>query len=428
MNKLDSTSFIEICTLQPGYYKLQVASNCPSPYLELIDRVDCGRGCLLAAGTTYLLHVNKPLEHGALGAASGIISSLEVNELVKISVLPRPLYVTVKLIALFRRHALQNFGPGEKLIIQDMDKIGLEKIAFDNAEFRSLRHYCLDDVSIASRDWPWIESGWPRVPVATLRKPRACDQQAAVCIYVHMHYWETWPEIENVLLSINIDFDLIITSTTERKADFERIRAAFPRCWIIVTENRGRDVGPFMQLLKIGAFDRYTAVCKIHGKLSIKGARETLSGVRNRRYALACLLAGIACERAYLAFDKDSSLGLLGPRNLLLPSPGQSAKKYIRTERKKMARIFQRAHTAFEVESVRFFAGTMFWFRPAALDRLRRAEIGIEDFEPECGAKRNTLQHAMERVFCLFAEEAGFRIAGLQPIGDENESDGLEYV
>jgi lipopolysaccharide biosynthesis protein len=57
-----------------------------------------------------------------------------------------------------------------------------------------------------------------------------------------------------------------------------------------------------------------------------------------------------------------------------------------------------------------FFAGTMFWFRPLALEGVAAGRFSASDFEPEPLPQEGALPHGFERIFNLLAESAGFAI------------------
>jgi lipopolysaccharide biosynthesis protein len=51
----------------------------------------------------------------------------------------------------------------------------------------------------------------------------------------------------------------------------------------------------------------------------------------------------------------------------------------------------------------------MFWARPEALRPLLDGSIRIDDFQEEQGQLDGTLAHAIERLYFISAEKAGFK-------------------
>ncbi|MCX5578964.1 rhamnan synthesis F family protein [Kaistia terrae] len=85
-----------------------------------------------------------------------------------------------------------------------------------------------------------------------------------IAIVVHLYFHDLWPEFEDALRRVDAPFHLIVT-LNELDPD-ARMRACFGRCQVVVYPNKGRDVGPFMQLLREGFLDGFGFVCKLHGK------------------------------------------------------------------------------------------------------------------------------------------------------------------
>ena len=95
---------------------------------------------------------------------------------------------------------------------------------------------------------------------------------------VHVSPEDTWLDIAGVMSRLAIPFDLIVTTVPGRERFVEPVKRDFPDADVIVSENRGRDVRPFLELLETGRLDRYRYVCKIHGKKSNDGGRIAYLG------------------------------------------------------------------------------------------------------------------------------------------------------
>ena len=263
---------------------------------------------------------------------------------------------------------------------------------------------------------PELLQGWTPIEAPAPASPPASGNAAA--IVVHIYYEDIWADIAGVLKRLTIPFDLIVTTVPGRERLVEAMRRDFPHAEIAVTENRGRDVRPFVELLESGRLDQYRYVCKIHGKKSADGGRMPYLGALWRRRLFFDLLGapGIA-ETILQTFENDESVGMIGPRAYRLPSPTASlAPSWGTNNRAMVLEIATAMGIAPEQFRLDFYGGTMFWVRPEALRPVRELRLAAT-FTPEKGLVDGDVGHAVERVFSTAVVVAGYRLV---------DSDGYE--
>ncbi len=264
---------------------------------------------------------------------------------------------------------------------------------------------------------PELLQGWAPIERATPPAPLASTPAAAVV--AHVFYEDTWPDIAGVLKRLTIPFDLIVTTVPGRDWLVGAVARDFPDAEVIVTENRGRDVRPFLELLEAGRLDRYRYVCKIHGKKSHDGGRISYLGALWRRRSLFDLLAGPGIAQSIVnAFEADASVGIIGPRAFRLPSESSPLAPSWGKTRPKVLKLAARMGVAPDEFRLDFYGGTMFWVRPEALRPLRDLNLACA-FPEEQGLLDGGLEHAAERLFTTSAVVAGFKLA---------DSDGYEVT
>jgi hypothetical protein len=233
----------------------------------------------------------------------------------------------------------------------------------------------------------------------------------ALAIVVHIYYEETWPDISGVLRRLDVPFDLVVTTTPGRATLIETIGRDFPHAEVEVVENRGRDVRPFLSLLERGRLDRYRYVCKVHGKKSSDGGRRSYMGSLWRRRLLFDLLAAPGLASAIVdMFERDATIGMIGPRAFRLPSETYSEELSWSANRRKVLELAEEMGVPPDRFQLDFFGGTMFWVRPEALAPLRRLKLS-ESFPEEKGLLDGGLEHATERLFGAAVVAAGYRLA-----------------
>ena len=257
---------------------------------------------------------------------------------------------------------------------------------------------------------PELLQGWPAEVSAP---PQAADSPARidVAVVVHIYYEDTWPDIAGALRGLTVPFDLIVTTVAGRERLIETIRRAYPAAEIEITENRGRDIGSFLTLLERGRLDSYRYICKIHGKKSIDGGRKTYMGAMWRRRLLFDLIGAPGAANAAIdMFERDPSVGMIGPKVFRLPKAGYSEDLSWSANRPMTLKIAERMGMPADKFQLDFFGGTMFWVRPEALKPLRDLNLAA-DMPYESGLIDGDLPHALERVLPTSVLVAGYKLA-----------------
>lgn len=242
---------------------------------------------------------------------------------------------------------------------------------------------------------------------ASTLEMQADPKAGEVAIHIHLFYKDLAEEFANYLSRLDFKVDIFITVSDDKDtARLHNIFSTLSCCnslHIIHTNNRGRDIYPFIYFLESYS-SSYKYVAHIHTKKSIynKGATdlwrsyllEQLFGEARKVRLILWLLAnryGIIYPQTHwqLPYWAHTWLGNLGiaqslKERMLLPSLPRGYFDYP--------------------------AGSMFWARTEALQPLLRAKLTIEDFPEEAGQTDGTPAHAVERLFSLCARASGFSV------------------
>lgn len=255
-------------------------------------------------------------------------------------------------------------------------------------------------------------------------KGMQAPQRFAVAL--HLFYRDLWPEFERALRALDQPFHLIVT-TTEKDADFEaRVRAAFPSAEIHVTENRGRDLGPFVQLLREGRLDAWPLICKLHGKRSGAEGPRALFGEVWRRTNVADLIGSASqVEKILRRFEAVPQIGMIGSPRFRLPNEFIQHRSAWGENRDATLALAARMGLAPRDFRLDFFAGTMFWIRREALAPLSALDLALADFPDENGALDGEFQHALERALGAVPQAAGMFLDSAPVAGESDESRGV---
>ena len=279
----------------------------------------------------------------------------------------------------------------------------------------------------------WLQNGAAAAPLRGLPSRNVAQAGAAsvgstavhgrVAVCMHLYYTELWPELWEQLSALPLPFDLMLTvpefALTPR---LKQVVDDCPHVRIVWAPNRGRDVLPWLRLLQQGAFDGYEFVCKLHGKNS----PHTAQGQQWRQDSTGSLLGDERNVQAlFEALRADPSIGVLGPSaTAVMPRHDawqHQSQRHLAWLATRLAALAGAGSGTGSVGAMAansawpFFAGTMFWFRPAALQPLARLGLQPKHFAPEMGQTDGTLAHAIERFLAPVAEHAGFHLAAWDP-------------
>lgn len=302
-----------------------------------------------------------------------------------------------------RRFAQNRFPPGQNLaFLRLMGQRG-ERLPGWLPGF-------LRDPSRPSMVCPPAAAALPTLEWRSTVRPR-------VAVIVHLYYPELWPEFLKVLRAFPIAADVYLsTPLVIAPAVRARIRRDCPDAIVFGVRNLGRDVLPFLHVLRSVGADAYEFVLKLHGKKSVhmtdREGSQVLGGGEAWRHTAVEELAG-STERieAILGYlEARPEVGMLAPANQLFSQEKWRCGTGTLVEHLCL-------NLGVKARATHFPAGTMFWLRPRAIAQLLTAAPGLLDFERECGQVDCTLHHAIERFMAHAAVEGGYRLADTSCLG-----------
>jgi lipopolysaccharide biosynthesis protein len=262
---------------------------------------------------------------------------------------------------------------------------------------------------------PDIRYGWAFL--SALARGISCERDVEVekdskpiAIFAHVHYPEIWQEICALIeKSVAVPFNLIITTSSD--VDLKHPTSEYLRnVELHRIDNRGRDILPFLV-----ALDRTRIDFDIGLKLHTKRSPHRVDGAEWRRILIGDLLPEGGCEPIVRLFRQDPNLGFVGP-----DAHWALIGEHIGSNSAIIESITQRLGIDWnerDLDTGRFIAGSMFWFRKSALQSLSLPRVS-DLFSIEMGQLDGTAAHAMERLFSLLGERVGFVTASTDRVND----------
>lgn len=254
----------------------------------------------------------------------------------------------------------------------------------------------------------------------------------AVCL--HLYYPGKIDSIFSYLDNITEPFKLYVNLVEDRydRATMSKIQARYNDCIIVVSENRGVDIGGFLKTLKLVDQDT-ELVLKIHTKVGVGDEGTPSELVRKHGVAQAScvsigwfedLMRGVAGSEMQVSeilrmFRTNQNCGMVGFKLFRSMGPNLS-------EIQKLAPLF--SLSCCNLDKVGFVGGTIFWVRyrivrkyfpDHVIDRLIDQMSYGYALEP-------SINHALERIFGYLIDAEGSEICVVDPsehLWDKDDED-----
>ena len=243
--------------------------------------------------------------------------------------------------------------------------------------------------------------------------PEKYLEDKKIVLIMHLYFEDLLEESFKYAESMPKSSDVYITTDTEEKKTkiteiFKDLDCNYLEVRVI--KNRGRDVSSLL----VGVKDiimQYDIACFMHDKKTT----QVIPGTVGSGFAHKCL-DNILYSREYVnniiyTISENPRLGLLTPpepnHGAFFPTIGQEW----RDNFDKVKELATELHITVPIEKTKppiAPLGTMFWFRPKAMECLFDKDWKYEDFPIEPNKTDGTILHAIERLYSFVVQQEGF--------------------
>src|SRR5574344_2038981 len=239
-----------------------------------------------------------------------------------------------------------------------------------------------------------------------------------ILTHLHLYYQKQLPYMLSQLKNLeNYDWDLIVTISEDNEKIKQEILKFKPNAKILLTENEGYDVYPFIKVLECVDLAKYDYIIKIHTKNKRTGVIRQLAYTGNDwRNALISAVLGSKqkVKENIEIFENNPNIGMIGYDKLVVDIDEEAPRNFLKTnEVLKKLNINERTGE--------FVAGTMFMVRASLMQKIKDLHFSLEDFKPNSINKTKdtgSLAHALETILGVIVSHSGFefkKVSGKRP-------------
>ncbi len=229
-----------------------------------------------------------------------------------------------------------------------------------------------------------------------------------ILVILHIFYPESWKEIKCYLNNLQIyEYDLIVTYS--HKVDItnivDDIKAFKSGVRIYSYDNKGFDIGPFVDVLQRVDIGNYYAVIKLHSKGIRRPALYMYGHYYEYKDWFTVLYRGVlGLLNAHLSIRKiyRPDVGIVAPEELIVQDPIHKQNFTMEAANENNFPFYPNYH---------FIAGTCMVFDAKVIQKFKNFHFTIEDFA-ETTRGEFSFAHFVERALCIIAEDMGYKTVG----------------
>lgn len=242
--------------------------------------------------------------------------------------------------------------------------------------------------------------------LATAHQPlssvRLEKEKPPVVVICHCHYEEVVDELISVLDRLPDGSQIHVTSSNPS------VLSAFKTRWrrrnvaldVLAVENKGRDVLPFLEALRLLDLADDIPILKIHGKRSLYSPL----GEKWRHDLLDELIPSESGIRTIVGqFANSPRLAMIGANGSYVSDEG-----YWGSNKERVSGFMKSAGVQSpKSDDLGFYAGTMFWIRSQCANEIL-SRVDFDQFETEGGQRDGTYGHVLERAIPMTLQANGW--------------------
>jgi rhamnosyltransferase len=221
-------------------------------------------------------------------------------------------------------------------------------------------------------------------------------------VVFHCFYLQTLQDFISISNRLPVGHKLIITTDSNpKKNEILSIFNNSENCpEVYVFENKGRDIYPFIKILKQVDISDAKLILKLHGKKSLYSEY----GDDWRKSLFDGLMPSYeGVNKIIDEFSRKSKLGMVGASGSFL-----SNKEYWGANYNCVKKIvYDATGKITRKNDLGFYAGSMFWIRTDVIKRIIEV-IDEQYFEEESGQRDGTYAHAIERAIPIISHKLDY--------------------
>jgi|GEM_PF-1726399 len=238
----------------------------------------------------------------------------------------------------------------------------------------------------------------------TITTPKRVSGVQRLAVLVHIYYFELWEELFSYIKNIPEEFDLFINvvESVWTPKIHEKLRQDVPNASILITKNRGKDIGGQLALMNHLDFNKYDLFCLIHTKKS-PHVSQLMSDLWRQNLLNAILGSEEKVKTNLEIMREDRKIGLLGSRYWRDTKVGNNSFHY--------NRLLEEFDIKEEARECEYLSGTMMLVRPEILkpiyDKFKDVELEDGDEKDLNFQMDGQIAHSLERIIGNLVKHLG---------------------